>query len=231
VLDADFCAVHQGSNPGEYCVLAVSDNGAGMDRETLAHVFEPFYTTKEVGKGVGLGLATVYGIVKQNQGYIQVYSEKGQGTTVRIYLPWHSGEVPQPVEDLMVEDASTPNETILLVEDEPAILKVTAMMLERMGYRVLAAESPEEGLQLAGAHAGSVDVLMTDVVMPGMNGRELANQLRSRFPELRILFMSGYTANVIAEQSIPGERAGFLQKPFSRQALQEALREVIEARL
>ncbi len=227
VLDEDFCAVHEGAKPGEYCLLAVSDDGIGMDRETLAHVFEPFYTTKEVGKGVGLGLATVYGIVKQNQGYIQVYSEKEQGTTVRIYLPWCRDEAAEIVEVPVVEDECTSGETILLVEDEPAILKVTAMMLERMGYCVLSAESPGEGLQLAGNHAGSVDVLMTDVIMPGMNGRELADRVRSLYPELRILFMSGYTANVIAEQGILDEGTGFLQKPFSRQGLQEALREVI----
>ena len=190
-------------------LLAVSDDGCGMDKETLAHIFEPFFTTKGVGKGTGLGLATVYGIVKQNNGFINVYSEPGQGTTFTIYLPRHAGKAEQARTEGAAEPAARGHETILLVEDEPAILKLTTRMLEQLGYTVLAASTPGEAIRLAREHAGEIHLLMTDVVMPEMNGRDLARNLLSLYPHLKCLFMSGYTADVIAHHGVLDEGRAF----------------------
>jgi len=226
-IDSEFCAHHAGFVPGEYVRLTVSDNGCGMDRDTLAHIFEPFFTTKETGKGTGLGLATVYGIVKQNNGFINVYSEPDQGTTFTIYLPRVKGEIAQEP----MQDAAKPpvrgHETILLVEDEPAILRMTTMMLEKQGYTVLASNSPEEAIRLASEHASEIHLLMTDVVMPGMNGRDLASNLMSLYPHLRRLFMSGYTADVIARHGVLDEGVHFIQKPFTVKELTAKLREAL----
>ncbi len=203
-FDDAYCADHTGFVPGEFVLLAVSDDGCGMDKETLENIFEPFFTTKEVGQGTGLGLATVYGIVKQNNGFINVYSEPGTGTTFKIYLPRHAGQAAE------TQGKSSPailrgrDETVLLVEDEPAILEMGKIMLERLGYRVLTAGTPGEAMRLAEEHAGEIHLLLTDVVMPEMNGRELAEQLQSRYPNLKCLFMSGYTA----ERHRPPRRAG-----------------------
>jgi CheY-like chemotaxis protein len=208
----------------------VSDNGCGMDKETQDHLFEPFYTTKSVGQGTGLGLATVYGAVKQNNGFINVYSEPGKGTTFKIYLPRHMGEG-DDVETSTEEDALTPpcQETILLVEDEPAILKMTQTMLEKMEYRVLAANNPVAAIELASKYAGEIHLLITDVVMPEMNGRDLAAYLSTLYPRIRRLFMSGYTADVIAHHGVLEEGVHFIQKPFSRKELALRIREVLEA--
>jgi PAS domain S-box-containing protein len=226
-FDEAYCADHAGFVPGEYVLLAVSDNGCGMDQETLGHLFEPFFTTKEVGKGTGLGLASIYGMVKQNNGFINVYSEPGQGTTFKVYLPRHaakSGHLPEKGLDLPVERG---HETILLVEDEPAILKMATMMLERLGYAVVGARTPGEAVRLAEAHAGGIHLLVTDVVMPDMNGRDLAEHLLSMYPNLKCLFMSGYTADIIAHQGVLAARVQFIQKPFSLKDLAAKVRQAL----
>jgi CheY-like chemotaxis protein len=227
VFDEAYCAGHAGAVPGEYVLLAVSDDGRGMDAETLSHLFEPFFTTKALGQGTGLGLATVYGVIKQNHGFIDVYSEPGQGTTFKIYLPRHAAQPAPIAKEGEAGAAAQGTETILLVEDDPAILKMTTRMLERLGYTVLAARTPGEAIRRAREHAGRIDLLMTDVVMPEMNGRDLATNILSRYPDIRRLFMSGYTANVIAHQGVLDPGVHFLQKPFSMQALGAKIRDAL----
>jgi two-component system, cell cycle sensor histidine kinase and response regulator CckA len=215
-FDLAYCAGHPGFEPGDFVLLAVSDNGMGMDRRTLDNMFEPFFTTKTAGKGTGLGLATVYGIVKQNKGFINVYSEPGHGTSFRIYLPWHDIVTEQvSKKEPEVEPDAHGTETILLVEDETAILELTTTLLERLGYTVLPADTPDKAIFLAREHTGRIHLLITDVVMPGMNGRDLAQTLASRYPDMKSLFISGYTANVIAHHGVLDEGVQFLQKPFS----------------
>ncbi|MFH2093349.1 MAG: ATP-binding protein [Pseudomonadota bacterium] len=228
IFDEAYCFDHLGALPGEYILLEVSDDGCGMDKKTLSQIFEPFFTTKEQGKGTGLGLASVFGMIKQNNGFINVYSEPDQGTTFKIYLPVYavtSEGVAEKAPDIRVANG---NETILLVEDEPAILRMTTMMLTRLGYIVIAAATPGEAILLAHEHRGGIDLLMTDVVMPEMNGRELSGNLRSHYPDLKRLFMSGYTANVIAHHGVLDEGLHFIQKPFSMKDLGGKLREVLE---
>ena len=223
-FDEAYCADHPGFIPGDYVMLAVSDNGSGIAPEILENLFEPFFTTKDVGQGTGLGLATVYGIVKQNKGFINVYSEPEKGTTFRIYLFRHQDDTIQKSrKDPTIPD-SRGNETILLVEDEPAILKMAAMMLERLGYSVLGANSPGQAIGLAHEHAGEIHLLMTDVIMPEMNGKDLAGHLRAMYPNLKCLFMSGYSANVIAHHGVLDTGVNFIQKPFSRQELAASVR-------
>lgn len=227
VLDEAFCKDHAGFVPGEYVLLTVSDNGCGIERQTLTHIFEPFFTTKDLDKGTGLGLATVYGIIKQNDGFINAYSEPGQGTTFRLYFRRHQGTgEPERVEEAVVHAASG-SETILLVEDEESILDMTARMLELHGYRVLAASTPGEAIGIAEEHNGEIHLLMTDVIMPEMNGRELANKLLIRYPGLKGLFMSGYTADIIVHQGVLDEGVCFLQKPFSMNDLAARVREAL----
>jgi PAS domain S-box-containing protein len=228
IFDDAYCADHLGFLPGEYVLLEVSDDGCGMDKKTLSHIFEPFFTTKEQSKGTGLGLASVFGMVRQNNGFINVYSEPGRGTTFKIYLPAYavqSDEVVEKVPDLPTEHG---NETILLVEDESAILQMTTRMLERLGYNVVAAATPGEAIRLAHEYRGRINLLMTDVVMPEMNGRELAGNLLSHYPDLKRLFMSGYTANVIAHHGVLDQGVHFIQKPFSKKELAGKLREALE---
>ncbi len=226
-FDEAYCASHADFFPGSYVMLAVSDDGCGMDKEIFSHLFEPFFTTKSVGQGTGLGLATVYGIVKQNNGFINVYSEPGEGTTFRIYLPEINVQPDAEHPAGPSQSSAAGEETILLVEDEPAILKVTTMMLERMGYTVLPASSPVEGIRLAKEFAGEIDLLITDVIMPEMNGRDLAHELLSHYPQLKRLFMSGYTANTIAHHGVLDPGVEFIQKPFSIQDLSTRVREVL----
>ncbi|MDR3578495.1 MAG: PAS domain-containing protein [Oryzomonas sp.] len=228
VFDKDYCATHLGFLPGEYVRLVVSDNGRGMDKETLSHIFEPFFTTKDSGKGTGLGLATVYGIVKQNQGFINVYSEPNQGTTFTIYLPRHEGNAGQADKHGTKESLSRGNETILLVEDEPAILKITSLMLTMQGYTVLTANTTDEAIRLAREYSEAIQLLMIDVIMPGMNGRDLAKCLLSEFPHIKHLFMSGYTANVIVHHGVLDEGVNFIQKPFSLPVLANKVREILD---
>ncbi|MDD2997720.1 MAG: PocR ligand-binding domain-containing protein [Candidatus Riflebacteria bacterium] len=225
-FDQEYCALHAGYVPGDYVLLAVSDNGHGMDSETLSHLFEPFFTTKAVGKGTGLGLATVYGIVKQNNGFINVYSEPGQGTTFKIYLPRHVSTALSVPGDKIVKSSPHGHETILLVEDEPMLLEITQNMLEHHGYHVLPAASPCEAIRLAQEYTEKINLLLTDVIMPEMNGRDLARNLLSIRPDLTCLFMSGYTANVIANHGVLDEGMFFIQKPFSSKDLAAKIREI-----
>ena len=227
-FDEAYCAGHAGFVPGEYILLAVSDNGCGMDAAILGHLFEPFFTTKEVGKGTGLGLATVYGIVKQNKGFISVYSEPGQGTTLRIYLPPHATKAARLARAEVEAPTEHGLETILLVEDEPMILELSMVMLKTLGYTVLSAATPGEAIRLAQEHSGRIDLLLTDVVMPEMNGRDLARNLLSLYPDLKRLFMSGYTANVIAHHGVLDAGVHFLQKPFSIGELAAKIREALQ---
>lgn len=227
-FDEAWCALHAGFTPGQYVLLAVSDNGCGMDQETVKHLFEPFFTTKGQGKGTGLGLASVYGAVKQNNGFITVYSEPGQGTTFKIYLPRHQDLTPVQVDKVTAKPPARGKETILLVEDEPAILSMAIRMLEKLGYTVIAANTPGEALRLAREHSKPIDLLMTDVIMPEMNGRDLAKKLLFLYPDMKNLFMSGYTADVIAHHGVLDEGVPFIQKPFLLKDIGAKLREVIE---
>ncbi|MBI9077766.1 MAG: response regulator, partial [Desulfatibacillum sp.] len=229
IFDEGYCADHPGFFPGEFVLLAVSDNGEGMNREILDHLFEPFFTTKEMGKGTGLGLATVYGIVKQNNGFINVYSEPGEGTTFKIYLPLHESPGGQVQEDELGEIEPGHGETILLVEDEAAIMKMGTMMLSRLGYTVLTANTPAEALEIAREHAGTIQLIFTDVIMPGMNGRDLAERVQALCPNLKVLYMSGYTANVIAHHGVLEDAVHFVQKPFSYRDLATGVHKALTA--
>ena len=232
IVDADYCAEHADVAPGAYVLLTVSDTGCGMDKATLEHLFEPFFTTKTLGKGTGLGLATVYGIVNQNRGFVNVYSEPGKGTAFRIYLPQcdEAVAVPAsaPVKAPVAAKRPGGRETILLVEDEPSIRVTARAILAAMGYTVLAAESPDAALKLVDGHAGGIDLMITDVVMPGMSGRELADRLLQSRPGMRCIFMSGYTADIIAQRGVLDAGVEFLQKPFSRDDLAQKVRAVLD---
>jgi PAS domain S-box-containing protein len=227
-FDQDYCARYAHCVPGEYVLLSVTDNGSGMDAATLGHLFEPFFTTKELGKGTGLGLATVFGAVKQSNGFVDVSSEPGNGTTVRIYLPRHMDRAKPQAKQTAVEPVKG-TETILLVEDESAILRSMTMMLESMGYAVLAAVTPRDAIRLAGEYHGAIDLLVTDVVMPEMNGRNLAESIRALRPGIRCVFMSGYTADVIAQRGVLNQGVHFLQKPFTKQNLAQKVREALDS--
>jgi two-component system, cell cycle sensor histidine kinase and response regulator CckA len=227
VLSEADCRGHLTCAPGDYVMLSVSDTGGGMDSQTLDNLFEPFFTTKAVGRGTGLGLATVHGIVKQNSGAIDVTSAPGVGSVFRIYLPRCQGQTEAPRPESVRSPVAGGQETILLVEDEPGVLKMGTMMLEKLGYRVLAADTPGTALALADEHAGHIHLLMTDVIMPEMNGRELALRLQARYPDLKRLFCSGYTADVIANRGVLEGGVHFIQKPFSMKGLAAKVREAL----
>lgn len=227
-IDENYCKTHTYASPGEYVKIVVSDDGKGMDKETIDHIFEPFYTTKGPGEGTGLGLATVYGIVRQNNGFINVYSEPGTGTTFTIYLPRYKGETEEAQQEVAAESFRRGHETILLVEDEEQILEMTALILTELGYRVLKADSPGEALRLALDYSSEIDLLITDVIMPEMNGRDLANNLFATYPQLKCLFMSGYTADIIAHHGVLEEGVQFIQKPFRINDLAAKLREILD---
>ncbi len=227
VCNESDCSDHAGFVPGEYVLLSISDNGCGMDKSTRERIFEPFFTTKEVGQGTGLGLATVYGIIKQNNGFINVYSEPGHGTTFRIYLPRYAAEDGQPTDAIEEEIPVCRGETVLLVEDEPTLLILSKLILEELGYAVLTAATPDEAIRTAQVHSGPIQLLMTDVIMPEMNGRKLAEKIRPSRPEMKCLFMSGYTADVIAQHGVLEEGIQFIQKPFSIKALAMKVRETL----
>jgi PAS domain S-box-containing protein len=229
-FNKEYCANHPGFVAGNYISLAVSDNGCGMNKEVLEHLFEPFFTTKEMGKGTGLGLATVYGIVKQNLGFINVYSEPGHGTTFKLYVPRHADKKIQNQTEELAQAVVRGHETILMVEDEPTILRIGKIILENLGYTVLAACTPGEAMRLAAEHAEKIDMLMTDVVMPEMNGRDLAKRLLLLYPEIKCLFMSGYTADVIARHGVLDEGVHFIQKPFNVDDLARTVRELLESK-
>jgi CheY-like chemotaxis protein len=227
VFDEEYCADHAGYVPETFVLLTVSDDGSGMDKETQSHLFEPFFTTKAVGEGTGLGLATVYGIVKQNAGFINAYSEPGQGTTFKIYLPLHEGEAATAQTQKGLDEPPRGTETVLVVEDEAAILELSKIMLENLGYTALTARTPAEAIRLVNEHTEAIHLLITDVVMPQMNGRDLSLLIAEMKPGLKILFMSGYTADVIAHQGILEDGVSFVSKPFSISALAEKVREVL----
>ncbi len=229
-FDAGYCASHVGFAPGNYVRLSLSDDGCGMDHETLGHIFEPFFTTKPAGAGTGLGLAMVYGVVRQNNGFINVYSEPGQGTTFAIYLPKHIGNEEIAHVRSSVAKSHAGNETILLVEDDPSLLSIITLVLRRQGYTVLPAHGPCEALRLAKEHASEIRLLISDVVMPDMNGRELARRVEEIIPALKRLFMSGYTANVIAHRNVLDVGVNFIQKPFSEAEFASKVREVLDAK-
>jgi signal transduction histidine kinase len=229
VLDADFAAVHPGALPGAYVVLTVTDSGTGMTDEVRGHAFEPFFTTKDKGKGTGLGLATAYGIVKQSGGYIMVESEAGRGTTFRIYLPRVEGTAVGPKRTTSSSLAPSGTETILLVEDEAGVRRLSLTVLETQGYVVLEAPSGDVALQVARSETGPIHLVVTDVVMPGMNGRELWDRLKVLRPDSRVLFMSGYTDDAIARHGVLEPGIAFLQKPFTPFSLAQKVREVLDA--
>ena len=227
-LDEAYCAAHPGSLPGRFVVLRVSDSGCGMDKETLSKIFEPFFTTKSSFRGTGLGMATVYGIVKQNEGFINVYSEPDKGSAFEIHLPRFMGETIAPPAEIKTQIQRGHGETVLLVEDEEEILKASKAMLEILGYAVFTASTPGEALLQTTTHAGEIQLLLTDVVMPEMNGRDLAKSLMRIKPGLKCLYMSGYTDDVIAHGGVLDESMHFLQKPFSMQDLASKMREALE---
>ena len=227
-LDHLYCEQHPELLPGEFVMLTVSDNGCGMDRKTTEKIFEPFYTTKGVGRGTGLGLSTVFGIVRQNGGFINVYSEPGEGTTFKVYLPRHLGAPDRTESKPVAEMPKAQGETVLLVEDEKALLALGREMLEGLGYKVLTANTPQQAITLAGEYTGALQLLMTDVVMPDMNGRNLAEQIQALQPEIKTLFVSGYTANVIVHHGVLDKGVHFLQKPFSLNNLAVKVREALD---
>ncbi|NTU54015.1 MAG: PAS domain S-box protein [Chlorobiaceae bacterium] len=229
-FDATYCAEHEGATPGDYVMLEVSDSGCGIDRETMVHIFEPFFTTKPAGKGTGLGLATIYGIVKQNHGYVNVCSEPGKGTTFRLYFPHHAQESGKVTGTGDTRELPGGTETILLVEDDKNVRLTTGLLLQSLGYNVLSAAAPDDALRQAAGHSGVIHLLITDVVMPGMNGRDLAARLSGMQPELACLYVSGYTADVIAHHGILDEGIPFLAKPFARDALAKKVHEVLLGR-
>ena len=228
-LDEAYAADHYPARAGPFVMLAVSDTGIGMSEETQAHMFEPFFTTKEKGKGTGLGLATVYGIIKQSGGFIWVYSEVGHGTTFKLYLP--------RVEEL-AERAAAPaqvrtrpargTETVLVVEDEAPVRNVARQVLERHGYTVLEAPSAEAALDIATRYSGTIHLLLTDVVMPGLNGRELASRLADLRPDARVIFMSGYTDDAVTRHGVLEPGSAYVQKPFTPDAIARRVREVLD---
>jgi PAS domain S-box-containing protein len=228
-MDEAYARTHPPAQPGRFVMLAVSDTGVGMDEQTLGRIFEPFFTTKEVGKGTGLGLATVYGVVKQSGGFIWVYSEPGQGTTFKIYLP----RVEQPAEAVAPPAAPGKSlqgtETVLLVEDADPIRAVARKVLDRLGYTVLEAPNGEVALQVATRHQGPIHLLLTDVIMPELGGRRLADQLIALRPEVKVLYTSGYTDDAVVRHGVLNSGIAYLQKPFTPDALARKLRDVLDA--
>ncbi len=227
-LTQAFARQHPGVTPGPHVMLAMSDTGVGMDAETQARIFEPFFTTKEKGKGTGLGLATVYGIVKQSGGYIWVYSEAGQGTTFEIYLPRVEDAVTADQEEQVASQPPSGSETVLLVEDEEPVRKLAREFLENTGYTVLEAEDPVEAMHLSDRHQGPIHLMVTDVVMPKMSGHELAQQMASVRPEMKVLYVSGYTDDALGQYGVLTQDSFFLQKPFSLDTLARKMRTLLE---
>lgn len=215
--------------PGDYVMLAVSDTGCGMDKETQKHIFEPFFSTKSLGKGTGLGLATIFGIVNQNNGFINFYSEPGQGTTFKIYLPRHSSDMDLVLEEKSPKSAKGGHETILVVEDEPTIMKMTSRMLQNLGYSVRAVGTPGEAITLVEECGDEIHLLITDLIMPGMNGKDLSMEILAKQPNMHVLFMSGYTADVIAHRGILDAGVNFIHKPFTKNDLAAKIRAILDS--
>ncbi len=228
-LEETYCRTHPEASPGPYVMLAVSDTGSGMDTATLARCLEPFFTTKPLGKGTGLGLSTVYGIAKQSGGSVGVYSERGHGTTVKVYLPLVEEDLPLPTPPVR-EAASRPcTETLLLVEDDEPVRIFARTVLAEHGYTLLEASSGEEAVQMSARHEGTIHLLLTDVMLTGMNGRRLAERLMSERPELRVLYMSGYAENAIVHHGVLDPGTAFLHKPFTADGLAGKVRDVLDA--
>jgi CheY-like chemotaxis protein len=229
LLDGDYMSQHHQITPGAYVMLAVSDTGCGMDKETQMHIFEPFFTTKERGKGTGLGLSMAYGIIKQSGGHILVYSEEGEGTTFKIYLPI----VEEPVQEKKARSVSTElppgTETILLVEDEDRVREYVHQLLSSVGYTVLPASDGYKALEMSGQHAGPIHLLLTDIVMPRLSGRAVADRLKAFYPDMKVIYMSGYTEQGIMEDALKETDAVFLQKPCSPVELTQKVREALDA--
>jgi two-component system sensor histidine kinase EvgS len=228
MLDRAYCADHLDFEPGRYVLLAVSDNGHGMDKEVVDKIFEPFFTTKASGKGSGLGLSTVYGIVKQNGGFINVYSEPGQGTSFKIFMRVHEGSVAEKTCMTAVDSPLGEGETILLVEDEQGLLSLGQRLLEKLKYDVLTAISPHEAMELAKKKSNKIHLLITDVVMPKMSGKDLAERIQALNPNIKVLFMSGYTANIIAHHGVLDQGVHFITKPFSIRSLSTKVRKILD---
>jgi nitrogen-specific signal transduction histidine kinase/CheY-like chemotaxis protein len=228
-FDDTYARAHWPATPGRFAMLAVSDTGVGMDEKTRARIFEPFFTTKEIGKGTGLGLATVYGIVKQNGGFIWVYSEPGRGATFKVYIPVSPGAVAAAGRDTSVTRPAHGTETILLVEDAPPVRAAVRRMLEQFGYRVIDAPTPGAAIGLVALQAEPIHLLLTDVVMPGMSGKQLAERLSVDRPGLRSLYMSGYTSEVALRYGLLSGALAYIQKPFSPDALAFKVREVLDS--
>src|SRR5213594_80860 len=229
VLDQAYAARHVGVRPGAYVMLAVSDTGCGRDKEAMAHIFEPFFTTKAPGKGTGLGLSTVYGIVKQSGGNVWAYSEPGRGTTFKIYLPQVEGVVDRPPRDGPRTVIPRGSETILLAEDQKELRELIRQMLEMNGYTVIAASDGLEAIEICKRHEAPIHLMLSDVVMPQMGGRELAQRLATVRPDMKVLYMSGYTSNAIVHHGILDPGTLFIQKPFTPDSLARKVREVLDA--
>jgi CheY-like chemotaxis protein len=228
-LDGEYCRTHPESKPGQYVEISVTDDGCGMGKDVLEHLFEPFFTTKPVGQGTGLGLATVYGIVRQNGGSIDVSSEPGKGTAFRIYIPRHVAVTDRAAIDPDIADAPRGNETVLVVEDEVALLQLLRRILEQLGYTVLSADDPHDAMRLVATYEGRIDLLLTDVVMPVMGGRQLEQALAKTDPTIRCLFMSGYAASALNQQGVLDTEPMLLQKPFTRVELAHRVRAALDA--
>ncbi|MGA2114446.1 MAG: PAS domain S-box protein [Bryobacteraceae bacterium] len=226
-LDEDFTRIHPALSPGSFLLIDVSDTGEGMDGATVAHIFEPFFTTKERGKGTGLGLATVYGMVRQAGGDVQVTSQPGNGSTFHLYFP----TVMEPATETPPQPSPAPGpgfETVLVVEDEAAVREFTAKVLRQLGYRVLTASGGDEAIRTSDAHSAEIAALVTDVIMPGMSGRQVADELLRRRPGIKVLFLSGYTGDMIAEHNVHETGVDFLAKPFRLEDLAIRLREILD---
>jgi CheY-like chemotaxis protein len=227
LIDEGYAALHPPLRAGHHVILTIIDDGSGMTREVLDHVFEPFFTTKEVGKGTGLGLATVYGIVQQNQGHILVYSEYGVGTIFKLFFPCDAERLPASASASVLETPRAQGESVLLVEDELPVLEMGADSLRLLGYTVYMANTPSDALAIAATHQGEFNLLITDVVMPEMNGATLAERIAHLQPDIRCLYMSGYPANFVTQRGVLQAGVHFISKPFTQQQLAVAVRRAL----